>query len=279
MRGALAIRGRVPILIGMDDVGRILIENKALAVALWFALLFALERLRPAAAAALDDGGRAVLWPRAWHRLGRNLVLFGANALLSLAVVVPVSAWAAAHGSGLRPDWWHWTLDVLVLDFWIYWWHRANHEIPLLWRFHEIHHLDRFLDTTSAVRFHFGEVLLSALVRAAVILALGIPLSSVLLFETLVLASALFHHSNLRLPAGLERALARVVITPSIHWVHHHRIRADTDSNYGTIFSFWDPLFRTRSRTARTPDMAIGVEGREERTLPALLLRPFAPRR
>jgi sterol desaturase/sphingolipid hydroxylase (fatty acid hydroxylase superfamily) len=166
-------------------------------------------------------------------------------------------------------------LDILVLDFWIYWWHRANHEIPVLWRFHEVHHLDRFLDTTSAVRFHFGEVLLSAGVRAAVILALGIPITSVVVFETLVLLSALFHHSNIRVPPRLERALATVIITPSIHWVHHHRKRVDTDSNYGTIFSFWDRLFASRSRTPRRPGMAIGVEGREEKGIAGLLARPI----
>lgn len=196
--------------------------------------------------------------------------------------MLPVTAWAASVDAGLRPDWWRgpWglALDLVLLDFLIYWWHRANHVVPLLWRFHEVHHLDRFLDTTSAVRFHFGEVLLSALARAAVIVALGIPFASVIAFEALVLLAALFHHSDVALPPRLEAALARVIITPSIHWVHHHRVRADTDSNYGTVFSFWDPLFATRSRTARTPDMAIGVEGRAERPFVGLLLSPFAAR-
>ncbi|HET8729291.1 MAG TPA: sterol desaturase family protein, partial [Alphaproteobacteria bacterium] len=191
----------------------------------------------------------------------------------------PVSAWAATHALAWRPDWWSgWpglVLDILLLDFWIYWWHRANHEVPFLWRFHEVHHLDRFLDSTSAIRFHFGEVLISAFVRAAVIVLFGIPLGSVLVFEALVLIGALFHHSNLRLPPTVENALSRVVVTPSIHWVHHHRVRRDTDSNYGTLFSFWDPLFRSRSRTARSPGMPIGVERRDERPLGHLLLRPF----
>jgi sterol desaturase/sphingolipid hydroxylase (fatty acid hydroxylase superfamily) len=138
-----------------------------------------------------------------------------------------------------------------------------------------VHHLDRFLDSSSALRFHFGEVLLSALARAAVIVVLAIPLASVLVFETLVLMAAMFHHSNLRLPATLERALSALVVTPSIHWVHHHRRRVDTDSNYSTIFSLWDPLFRSRSRTPRTADMAIGVEGREEQEILALIMAPF----
>jgi sterol desaturase/sphingolipid hydroxylase (fatty acid hydroxylase superfamily) len=150
--------------------------------------------------------------------------------------------------------------------------------VGFLWRFHEVHHLDRFLDTSSAVRFHAGEVLLSASARAAFILVLGFPLASVLVFEALLLMAAIFHHSNLRLPWPLESLLSRVVITPSIHWVHHHRVRRDTDSNYGTVFSFWDRLFGTRSRSPRTPSMEIGVEQREELSLPGLLLRPFRER-
>jgi sterol desaturase/sphingolipid hydroxylase (fatty acid hydroxylase superfamily) len=97
----------------------------------------------------------------------------------------------------------------------------------------------------------------------------------VVVFETLVLAAAIFHHSNLRLPSALEAALSRVIITPSIHWVHHHRVKADTDSNYGTVFSFWDRLFGTRSATPRTLDMAIGVEARDEQPFLGLFLQPF----
>lgn len=96
-----------------------------------------------------------------------------------------------------------------------------------------------------------------------------------MVFEALVLAASLFHHSNLRVPARVERLVARLVVTPSIHWVHHHAVRRDTDSNYATILSMWDRLFGSRSRTARTPDMPIGVEGTTEETLPRLLVRPF----
>ena len=150
--------------------------------------------------------------------------------------------------------------------------------MPLLWRFHEVHHLDCFLDTTTALRFHFGEVLLSALFRAAVIALFDIPIASILVFETLVLAAAIFHHSNLALPPGLEVGLSRIVITPSIHWVHHHAVQRDTDSNYGTIFSFWDRMFGTRSQTQRTLDMIIGVEGRAENGFLQLIVRPFLPK-
>src|SRR5690606_10835760 len=92
-----------------------------------------------------------------------------------------------------------------------------------------------------------------------------------------LLIAAIFHHSNLRLPPRLERALSRVVVTPSIHWVHHHARRADTDSNYATVLSVWDRLFASRSRTQRRPDMRIGVERQRERPLGELALQPFRP--
>jgi sterol desaturase/sphingolipid hydroxylase (fatty acid hydroxylase superfamily) len=142
-----------------------------------------------------------------------------------------------------------------------------------------VHHLDRFLDATTAIRFHFGEVLLSAVARAGVIFLLGFPIFSIFVFETLLLMASVFHHSNLRLPAALERPLALVIITPSIHWVHHHARQTDTDSNYGTIFSFWDRLFATRNRMTRRLDMTIGVEGRDEQPLVRLFARPFLPAR
>ena len=138
-----------------------------------------------------------------------------------------------------------------------------------------MHHLDETLDASSALRFHFGEVLLSSLVRAVVIFAAGVPFTSVVVFETVLALSAIFHHSNLRLPGWLERPLSFVIVTPSIHWVHHHAIRADTDSNYAAGLSVWDRLFGSRSATIRTAEMPIGVEGRRERDLPGLLKRPL----
>jgi sterol desaturase/sphingolipid hydroxylase (fatty acid hydroxylase superfamily) len=250
---------------------------KGVAVALWLALLFVAERLHPA-----DDRPRPEIGG-AWRRLGRNFGLFLANLALSPLVVVPLSLWAATHAVPWRPSWWSGAgglvLDLVLLDFWIYWWHRANHRIPLLWRFHAMHHLDRVLDTSSALRFHFGEVLLSAAARAATIVLLGLPFVSVVAFEALVLGATIFHHSNLALPPRLEAALSRLVVTPSIHWVHHHRVRRDTDSNYATVLSLWDRLFASRSPRPRLAGMAIGVEGRDELALPQLLVAPFRPLR
>ncbi|MBI1252571.1 MAG: sterol desaturase family protein [Alphaproteobacteria bacterium] len=165
--------------------------------------------------------------------------------------------------------------DLLILDLWAYVWHRLNHAWPLLWRFHQVHHRDEFLDATSAVRFHPGEVLISAVARAPIIILTDISFISVLAFETLVLLAAVFHHSNARLPPRIETALCIFVVTPSHHWVHHHAQRADTDSNYGTVLTMWDRLFGSLSATRRSPDMTIGVEGQRDAPLLALAALPF----
>lgn len=246
----------------------LLLPYKGAVVLSALVLLLVLDRVIPVAKVI---GGAT--------RVVKNLSLAAINAGLSWAIVVPVSALAASHALGWRPEWWGGVpgllLDLLVLDIWIYWWHRANHELPFLWRFHEVHHLDEFLDASSALRFHFGEVLMSSLVRALVIFLLGVPITSVIVFETLLALSAMFHHSNLRLPPKVERGLSRVIVTPSIHWVHHHAIRRDTDSNYAALLSVWDKVFGSRSATLRTPDMPIGVEGRRERVFSGLVKRPF----
>jgi sterol desaturase/sphingolipid hydroxylase (fatty acid hydroxylase superfamily) len=214
-----------------------------------------------------------------FNRIIKNLLLAVPNAILSPVLVVPISAFAAYWALQWRPEWWNGgaglALDLLLLDAWIYWWHRANHLVPFLWRFHEVHHLDETLDASSALRFHFGEVFLSSLVRAAVIFAMAMPLTSVVVFETLVAVVTIFHHSNVLLPTSFERRLSYLVVTPSIHWVHHHAKRSDTDSNYSTFLSAWDFLFGSRSNTMRNAEMPIGVDGKRDEGLAALIRRPF----
>jgi len=213
------------------------------------------------------------------HRNVKNIFLWLCNSAISPFIIFPITlyavGWGVDRGNIWPLSWFGILLDVVILDFWIYWWHRANHRLPFLWRFHQVHHLDQWLDVTSAVRFHFGEVLLSSLVRATVIVCLGMPLISVVIFELLVLLGAGFHHSNLKLPMKVERGLSKLIITPSIHWVHHHNIQKDTDSNYGTLFSFWDRVFSSRSKNRRVSNMAIGVEGQEDKRLLQLLVLPF----
>ncbi len=268
----------------MDTLLATLLAWKTAVVGAWFAVLFLAEHLAPAAAPPGQAALSRSLKAPGWKRLARNGTFWIANAILSLLIVLPLTRWAAeaAFVPQWRPAWWGGIggllLDLLLLDFLIYWWHRANHRWSLLWRFHDVHHRDEFLDTTSAVRFHSGEVVLSALARAAIIVPLALSLSSVLIFEMAVLIATLFHHSNLRLPHWFERPLSFLIITPSLHWVHHHAVRSDTDANYGTIFSFWDRLFASKSATMRRLDMPIGVEGERETDLVTLALLPFRKR-
>ena len=213
------------------------------------------------------------------NRLARNFSLAGLNALLGPFIVIPVTAYAAGHAWQWRPDWWSgWiglTFDILILDCWIYFWHRLNHVVPFLWRFHEVHHLDENLDASSALRFHFGEVILSSVVRAGFILLLGVPLLSVVVFEILVTVAALFHHSNIKLPNRFDAMLSRIVVTPSLHFVHHHALRSDTDSNYATILSVWDRVFASRNAVKFNSAMKIGVESLSDVPILRLILRPF----
>ncbi|HEY1382736.1 MAG TPA: sterol desaturase family protein [Dongiaceae bacterium] len=260
-----------------DPLLHSLLTAKGIIIGGWILLVLAIEQWRPAAPPPLALAGYGAAWFRRW---GRNLSLFALNVVLSALLVLPITVWAALHTVWSRagllgvPAWVWLPLDLVVLDLWVYWWHRANHEWPLLWRFHEVHHRDRHLDATTALRFHFGEVAISACVRAVVIILLAIPLSSVIAFEILLLVATVFHHSNWRIPAAIEAGMARIIITPSRHWVHHHKVRADTDSTYGTIFSFWDPLFGTTTPTRRAIPMQLGVEGKDELPLVALLRSP-----
>ena len=242
---------------------------KILVIGAWFALLATGERLAPAATRPRGSDGR---------RLTRNLGLWAANTLMNPFITAPIAAAAAAVPLWTRPDaplWAQLGFDLILLDLWTYIWHRANHEWKPLWRFHRVHHLDEFLDTTSAERFHPGEVLISALARTPLIVVADVSLASILLFDALVLLGALFHHSNLRLPARFESGLRLLLVTPSHHWVHHHALRADTDSNYGALLTVWDRLFRSWSPSARALDMRIGVAGEKDVPLPALAASPF----
>jgi sterol desaturase/sphingolipid hydroxylase (fatty acid hydroxylase superfamily) len=243
-----------------------LLSAKIAIIGVWFVVLAAGERLAPAAP---RPGGEA--------RLVRNLSLWAANTLMNPFITVPIGVAAASFQLWTRPEfgWGGLILDLVVLDLWTYAWHRANHEWPLLWRFHRVHHLDRFLDTTSAVRFHPGEVLISALARAPLIVLADIPILSLLVFDALVLIGALFHHSNVRLPAKLEALLRVFIVTPSHHWVHHHTAHADTNSNYGTLLTVWDRALRSWSPRARTPDMAIGAGDALDAPLLKLAIVPF----
>ena len=206
----------------------------------------------------------AKLHPHRLRQIGKNLSLAGLNALVSPLLVIPVTVFAAQWALTWRPDWWQggWglLLDFLLLDAWLYIWHRANHALPVLWRFPEVHHLDETLDASTALRFHFGEVIASSLLRAAVIFLLGVPLASVLLFEIVVAMAAIFHHSNLRLPGRWDEWASLVLTTPQMHGIHHSQRLAERESNWSSGLSLWDRLHGTFVAGVKPARIPIGVD-------------------
>jgi sterol desaturase/sphingolipid hydroxylase (fatty acid hydroxylase superfamily) len=174
---------------------------------------------------------------------------------LMAMLAVPVAAIAAAyyaeaHRIGLLnnvgwPAWLKLAIALLVLDLAIWAQHLASHKVPLLWRLHQVHHADRDIDVTTAVRFHPVEIALSMLWKIVVVVPLGASPLAVFLFEVILNACAMFNHANVALPRWLDGPLRLLVVTPDMHRVHHSVLRREHDSNYGFNLSLWDRVFRT----------------------------------
>jgi sterol desaturase/sphingolipid hydroxylase (fatty acid hydroxylase superfamily) len=174
---------------------------------------------------------------------------------LMAMLAVPIAAIAAAlyaeaqHLGLLNPvSWPYWVkvvVALLVLDLAIWVQHLASHKIPLFWRLHQVHHADRDIDVTTAVRFHPVEIALSMLWKIVVVVPLGAPPLAVFLFEVILNACAMFNHANIALPQWLDRVLRLLVVTPDMHRVHHSVLRREHNTNYGFNLSLWDRLFRT----------------------------------
>ncbi len=241
----------------------------SIALAVWIAAVFLLERLVRADTPPQGNIRRIAC------NIGLGLIaITAAPLLLTLTGRIaggfepPVSL-AALGLTGA------FIAQLLILDIWTYGMHRAYHRIPFLWRFHAPHHFDEFLDASSAFRFHLGEIVISAAMRLIPALIFGIDAATLLLFEAILTANAVFHHSNIALPERFERILSRFIVTPSIHWRHHHKVQRDTDSNYSAILSLWDRLFGSANPKPREIGMAIGAEGESERSFGGLLGYPF----
>ncbi|WP_321395676.1 sterol desaturase family protein [Emcibacter sp.] len=191
---------------------------------------------------------------------------------MTLKLLLPVMAagaafFATAQNIGLLnmldlPLWFTIPVSLILLDFAIYLQHVVFHQVPLLWRLHKIHHTDLDLDVTTALRFHPLEILLSMLIKMAVVLLLGIPVAAVILFEIILNGMALFNHSNLRLPDRTDQVLRRLLVTPAMHSVHHSCHMDETNSNYGFNLSCWDRFLGTyRERPAAGYlNMVVGLE-------------------
>ncbi len=183
------------------------------------------------------------------------LVLIDSITLKLLAIVLPFLAVGAAYdaqvnGWGLLnhlewPLWIKALITVLFLDFAIWLQHLVTHKVPILWRFHRVHHADRDIDVTTAVRFHPVEIAASMLLKIGLVYALGPPAFAVVIFEIILNGSAMFNHANIRLPLWLDQIVRLVLVTPDMHRVHHSGIRREHDSNYGFALSIWDRAFGT----------------------------------
>ena len=224
-----------------------------------------------------------------WVRWPSNLGITALNTVL-VRVIFPTAAVGVAllgeaRGWGLLnafalPQWFKIAAAVAALDLVIYLQHVMFHAVPALWRLHRMHHADLDFDVTTGARFHPVEILLSMLIKLAAVAAMGAPALSVLIFEVLLNATAMFNHSNVRMPAALDRALRWFVVTPEMHRVHHSILPHETNSNFGFNAPWWDRLFGTyrAQPEAGHERMTIGIaQFREPRELwlDRLLTQPF----
>jgi sterol desaturase/sphingolipid hydroxylase (fatty acid hydroxylase superfamily) len=249
------------------------------AFALFFTAFALWELAAPRRAATVGRGRR---WP---GNLGILIADIATVRVLVPTAAVGASLYAAGNGIGLI-NYLHLRLSVaaligfLALDLAIYLQHVVFHKVPLLWRLHRMHHADLDIDVTTGLRFHPFEILISLAIKIAVILALGIPVVAVILFEVVLNVTSMFNHSNVSMPAWLDRALRFIVVTPDMHRVHHSILRHETDSNFGFNLPWWDRLFGTYrpQPEAGHAGMTIGIPAFRdpgESRIDRLLTQPF----
>lgn len=192
------------------------------------------------------------------------LLAFPFTRFLSLPVVYLVINFTSTYQWGIlpllqMPPLLENLLVIVLLDYSLYWWHVSTHYFPLLWRFHQVHHCDKDMDSTTALRFHFGELLLSTIIRCFMAIVLGFKLESIMIFDVLVTGFSLFHHSNLKLHPKLEMALGLIIVTPLYHQSHHSFFQNETNSNFSTIFNFWDKVHKSVTPKLSPEQIKIGV--------------------
>ena len=245
--------------------------------------LFAAIALTEAAMPRRDRSfSRRARWPA-------NLAIVTINSI-AVRILVPITAIGAAltaeqRDSGLLnriplPGALALGTAVIVLDLTIYLQHRVFHAVPLLWRIHRVHHADLDFDVTTGLRFHPFEILISMLIKACVVLAIGASAIAVLAFEVLLNATSMFNHGNVGISEATDRWLRWILVTPDMHRVHHSIVRAETNSNFGFNLPWWDHLMRTyRAQPAAGHlGMTVGIDqfrSDEELNLLPLLTQPF----
>jgi sterol desaturase/sphingolipid hydroxylase (fatty acid hydroxylase superfamily) len=219
--------------------------------------------------------------------LAFSALAFGTSAVLVRPAVFRTMGWSQRQDLGLAylmemPALARGLLVFVLLDLSFYYWHRLNHEWPALWRFHNVHHCDPDLGVSTSFRFHFAEVALSTVFRVVQVSVIGAALPVYAVYEVAFQLNTLFHHSNVRLPIGLERVLNRILVTPRMHGIHHSQVREETNSNYSVVLSWWDRLHRTLRLNVPQSRIVIGVPGYsapEDNQLRRLVSMPFRKQR
>jgi sterol desaturase/sphingolipid hydroxylase (fatty acid hydroxylase superfamily) len=222
---------------------------------------------------------------------GTNMGLWAIDILITRAVCGAcawvVASWATSEGLGLlswlgAAEWAAIAVGIIGLDAVSYAWHWANHRVPLLWRFHRVHHADASFHVTTALRFHPGELLLALPVRLAAVVLLGVPPQGVLLFELIFGVANLLEHGNFDLPRRAEPLVQRALITPALHRAHHISDWQELNTNFGTVLSVWDRMAGTFRRSDADRREATGLPDWTAAQPPSLsesLLLPLQPGR
>jgi sterol desaturase/sphingolipid hydroxylase (fatty acid hydroxylase superfamily) len=224
-------------------------------------------------------------------RTGRNFAIAALGAVAVQVAEMPFASRAARAVEHRRwglvkrlrlPVWLEVPIALLLLDYTLYVWHVLTHRVPVLWRFHAVHHIDLDLDTSTAVRFHFGELAVSTPWRVAQVLLIGASPLTLSIWQTGLLMSILFHHSNVQLPISMERRIGRVFVTPRMHGIHHSQVRDETDSNWSSGLTLWDWLHGTLRLNVPQRAIAIGVPAFSDPadvTLAKMIALPFEPQK
>ncbi len=253
----------------------------AAVIVVVFGAMLLLERRRPLRREVESKPRRII------RNLTTGATALAVSTLMQLLVLVPLSHWAMARRAGLlnlvvMPAALQAAIAVVLLDYTLWFWHYANHRVPFLWRFHLVHHVDRDMDASTALRFHFGEQALSTLYRCAQIVVIGATPFAVWTWQAILFASLLFHHSNVEVPIAWERRLVRLIVTPRMHGIHHSDRRNETNSNWSSLLSWWDYLHRTIILGVPQNSVTIGVpayQNPSDVTIGRILLLPFARQR
>lgn len=259
-----------------DDISDAIAAARIVIAAAILALLWHIETIAP----MVRDHRQRLRHGAANVGLAGINVIVGFGFAFALAFAADAGArheWGVLYRVAL-PEWQHWLLALVLFDAWQYAWHRLNHRVPFLWRFHAVHHADAEMDVTSAVRFHPVEIALSSIARLAVVPLLGMSLPMLLLYEAVALPVILFHHSNIRIGARLDRSLRWLLVTPWMHRVHHSHWQPETDSNYASLLSVWDRVFGSFQLRAHPERLRLGLDGwrdAEWRSLSGMIIAPL----